>query len=108
MNIAAILAFCAAATTFVVAISALGRRPWKIAQWAFFAGMLGFAAESVFVGLLALATANPERLVLWNKARMLCLAALPAPWLIFTATYSRGDYERILKKWLITILIFEA
>ena len=108
MNLGPILAFSSAGASSLLAAIALLRRPRSLAQWAFFSGVTFFAAESFFSGLILLSAATPVRMLLWHNLRVLSVAALPAPWLIFTATYSRGDSDRILKKWLLPIIIFGA
>jgi putative PEP-CTERM system histidine kinase len=92
------LVFSSAIVSGILALSVVVRRDRTLAQWAFSAGMLVFAAVNGLYGF-QLATPDSEKIVLWQNAHWLALALLPGPWLLFSLSYSRGNYREFLKRW---------
>ncbi|OAI55828.1 hypothetical protein AYO49_01125 [Verrucomicrobiaceae bacterium SCGC AG-212-N21] len=60
--------------------------------------MLVFAIESVFCGL-SLGGVSPGHAVHWHSLATLASTFLPAFWLGFSITYSRGNYREFLRRW---------
>ena len=73
-------------------------RPRSFAQRIFGLGMGLLAAESLLAGLSAGAL-TPQRMIGWQLARLVILSLLPGTWLVFSLSYSRGNYAEFLKRW---------
>jgi putative PEP-CTERM system histidine kinase len=84
-------AACAAALS--IGVAATARR--SLSRWAFSAGMLALAVESLFAGLGAHA-ADPDAARTWQQRRLLIESVAPALWLLFSLTYARGDSRQSL------------
>jgi putative PEP-CTERM system histidine kinase len=52
--------------------------------------------EAVFTGL---SSGSAERATYWQEARLLAISFLPGIWLVFSLSYSRGNYKKFLIKW---------
>jgi putative PEP-CTERM system histidine kinase len=79
-----------------------GRR--SLARWSFAAGLAILAAESLLSSLCADATI-PGEVLYWQNRRLLLLSLVPAPWLLFSLTYSRGNHSEYLARWRIPLLV---
>ncbi len=75
-----------------VAAACRGRR--SLAIWCFSAGMLTFALESLFGAIWHEAFA-PEKAAFWGALTMVTKSFLPAFWLCFSLTYSRGTSREL-------------
>ena len=98
MNNAAILAFVAAIFGGAMAFAVLWQERRSPAHWAFAAGMLVLAAESVFV-CLSLDAGTPAGRVHWENCKFLAASFLPGVWLFFSLTYARGNSREFLTRW---------
>jgi putative PEP-CTERM system histidine kinase len=85
------------AATYAVILAAvvLRRAPRHPAHVSFAIGMTLLAAEAVLAAL-AWQDRSTESGLAWQRFRLLLSAVLPAPWLIFSRTYSRGDASIVL------------
>jgi putative PEP-CTERM system histidine kinase len=81
--------FCTALAT---AAACQTRR--SLATWCFSAGMLTFALESLF-GAIWHDAVVPEKAVLFGTLTLLAKSFLPAFWLCFSLTYSRGNHREL-------------
>jgi putative PEP-CTERM system histidine kinase len=77
--------FCSA-----LAVAAACRTRRSLATWCFSAGMLTFALESLF-GAIWHDAVVPEKAVLFGTLTLISKSFLPAFWLCFSLTYSRGN-----------------
>jgi putative PEP-CTERM system histidine kinase len=102
MSIPAIIAFAATAASTGLALAALGRKPRNVAHWSLGAGMFVLACEALLSGFSFLFDDGELRLRSQTYA-LLATAALPGPWIIFSVTYSRGNWKVFLKKWRLLI-----
>jgi putative PEP-CTERM system histidine kinase len=93
-----ILAFASALFSATLAFAAILRARRSLTNWFFFLGMLGLALESVFAGL-SLRALSPETIIRWQSAAGLVRGFLPAIWLFFSLSYSRGNYREFLARW---------
>ncbi len=66
-------------------------------MWAFAIGMLALSAEQLLTGL-ALQSSNPLEIAELIRWRFLATSFLPGLWLLFSATYSRGNAKESLRK----------
>ncbi len=87
---AAIFAVC-------LALAVPLRRRVSVAAWSFFFGMLLLAAENV-VSIIAFRQVLSDRVEFWQATLLLVKSALPAFWLCFSLTYSRGNYREFLHR----------
>ena len=69
----------------------------SVARWSFSVGMLILAAESA-CSALASGASEPESVRLWEALTLTARALVPAVWLTFSLTYSRGEYRQNLSR----------
>lgn len=81
-----------------LAVAVLLLRPRALSQWSFVVGMLLLGTESVF-NALSIQSLAPETAVTWQRLRLMATACVPAVWLVFSLTYSRGNYREFLRSW---------
>lgn len=98
MDLAVTLALVSAIFAFGLGVTVAIRERISIAPWAFFVGMTLLAAESVLGGM-AVHGARPVEMVYWAEWKLVAMSLLPGTWLLFSASYSRGDARRSLTKW---------
>jgi putative PEP-CTERM system histidine kinase len=98
------LAFASAIVSGALALAVVVRRNRSLAHWAFTVGMLVFAAANVIYGFESTAVGAPQ-IAAWQNAEWLALAMLPGPWLLFSLTYARGNFQEFLKKWSLVLVI---
>src|SRR5258708_9599845 len=98
MDIPAILAFAAALFALALGLAVVWHERRSVAHWAFAAGTVVFAAESLFSGLVADAVL-PGEVVYWQNWRLLTASFLPGVWIFFSLSYARGNYREFLAKW---------
>jgi putative PEP-CTERM system histidine kinase len=82
--------------SLAVVVFRLGKR--SVAELSFAAGMLGLAVETACNGMGMLADA-PAKILQWHQGSLLAMAVLPGTWLVFSLSYSRGNYREFLGKW---------
>ena len=81
-----------------IALASACRAKPTVPHWSFAAGMAVLAFESFCFGLagdglLADTTAY------WQSIALCAMSLLPGIWLLFSVTYSRGNYRQFLSKW---------
>lgn len=97
MNVDLILAWIAALFSTVLAFASITRKRQSLSRWFYFGGMIGLGAE----GVLAIGAEDSAS----RQATVLIIRSLlPAVWLCFSLTYSRGNGREFLKKWRPLIL----
>lgn len=90
MSVNSALALAAAIFCTALATAAACRTRRSLATWSFSAGMLTFALESLF-GAIWHDAVIPEKADLFGTLTLLAKSFLPAFWLCFSLTYSRGN-----------------
>ena len=105
MNAFILLPFAAAALALLLAAGSVLRKKPTPATWFFFAGMLIFGLDSLFTGLTMTATALADALR-WLTLGLVAKAFVPAAWLGFGLTYSRGDAPGTLRRWRVPLALF--
>ena len=103
MSSVAILSYVSAVFSMLLGLGGLLRRPRTVTHWFFFLGMAGLALENVFAGLSLHAT-SPEAILHWQTAAGSTRSFLPAVWLFFSLSYSRGNYREFLARWRLALL----
>ena len=98
MTVLAALPFVAAGLGLLLAIASLMRRLRSPATWCFASGMIVLGLDSVFTGH-GLRSTQPSDIVQWMTRAFLVKSLVPAIWLAFSVTYSRGDFRGFLWRW---------
>ena len=104
MSVNSALALAAAMFSAALAVAAPCRARRSLATWSFSAGMLTFALESLF-GAIWHDAAVHEKALLFGILTLLAKSFLPAFWLCFSLTYSRGNPRELSTRSRILILV---
>ena len=88
----------AAALALILAVGGAFSGPRGFSRWAFAAGMALLAAEA-FCAAQALGGVTRDEILFWNRYRLALTAAVPAIWLVFSLSYSRGNAGEFLQRW---------
>ena len=104
MTIFSFLPFAAAIFSLILGSVSLLPRKRSLARWCYFAGMALLGANSLFAGL-ALRAALPYEVSRWLTQGLVAESFIPAAWLGFSLTYSRGDYRESLARWRIPLAV---
>ncbi len=99
MNLALQIPTAGAVCAGALAAASLLRRRRTIADFAFAAGMIGFSAEAVLVGMSVRERVSDAELIVWQKWCLFSAAFLPFLWLLFSLSYARGNAREFLVKW---------
>src|SRR3989442_6868780 len=106
MNSNSIIAFIGALCCTGVGLAVLIRKPYSVAGFCFFLGMLILASESVLAGIASI-TFRPEEAASWLSLNLIAKSFVPGVWLFFSVVYSRGNYRELLaKSWLLVLAPF--
>jgi len=97
-KVSAVLSIGAAILAGCLAVACVAFRRWGVAGWSFAAGMALLAGESIFAGLSA-GAADWEMAARWQYYRLGVSSLIPGTWLLFSLTYSRGNYAVFLQQW---------
>ena len=104
MTLFSVLPFAASILSLLVAVGSMLRKKPSLATMCFFAGMLVLGLDSLFTGLSLRTTALPDA-VQWLTLGLIVKSFVPAPWLGFSLTYSRGDARASLARWRLPLAI---
>ena len=104
MTLFSFLPFAAAIFSLLLALVSLLPKKPSLARWCFFAGMLVLGIDSLFTGLSLRATQLSE-VLRGLTLGLIVKSFVPAAWLGFSLTYSRGDYRESLARWRIPLAI---
>ena len=102
MTTGAALNFASVFSAGLLALTIFTRQFRSFPRWAFSAGMLAFAAESLFAGLAARAVPL-EVVARWQNLAFVAMAFLPGLWLLFSLTYARGNSGEFLSRWSVVV-----
>lgn len=95
--------FAAAICGVVLAFASLLRRKPSRATWCFFAGMIALSIDTLLTGL-TLSAADAQDGIWWVRVSLISKSVIPAIWLAFSLTYSRGD-ATTGRHWKVVLLI---
>jgi putative PEP-CTERM system histidine kinase len=98
----ALFAYIGATCAGALAVAAAVRARRSVPRWAFAAGMAVLAAEGVMVGLSAAAAATAAG---WQEWRLFAVAFVPVTWLLFSATYARGNGRKFLARHRLALVL---
>ena len=98
MSLISILAYASSLYAFGLAIFVLVREAKSVANLAYVAGMALLGMEAACHGRFL---SVPEAAVAaqWEYLSLWLLALLPGVWTIFSLSYARGDYRRLVARW---------
>jgi putative PEP-CTERM system histidine kinase len=102
MNVA--MLYLAAACCACLAVAAVARKHRSVASGAFAAGMLLLGAGSMFAGF-SLAAFTADDALAWQRWAFICQAFVPGVWVVFSLSYSRGNYGEFLHRWRFVLAI---
>jgi putative PEP-CTERM system histidine kinase len=97
------LPYAAPILGLLLAVLYLLRKKASPAKWWLFAGIVVLASDSFFTGL-SLAAADLIDVLRWSAWGLIVKSFIPAAWLGFSLTYSRGDTRDSLARWKIPLL----
>jgi putative PEP-CTERM system histidine kinase len=98
------LPFASALLALLVAIAGLLSKRSSLASWSFAAGMAVLGLDSFLAGQAQRATQFDD--VIYGLTLSLIIKSLvPAAWLCFSLTYSRGGYRETLTRWRIPLAL---
>lgn len=102
-----LLPFAAALLSLGLAAANVLRKKPTPATWCFFAGMAVLGLDSLFTGLSLLARDMADALR-WLTLGLVTKSLVPAAWLGFSLTYSRGNARATLARWGIPLALVAA
>jgi putative PEP-CTERM system histidine kinase len=102
MTVFSALPFAAALSCLLLAVASVVRKKPTAATWFFFGGMAVLGLDSLFTGLSLLAVQLRDALR-WLTLGLIAKSLVPATWVGFSLTYSRGDYRSTLERWRIPL-----
>jgi putative PEP-CTERM system histidine kinase len=94
----ALLPAIAATTAILLALAAVWRNPRSLSHLALAVGLLLLAVETIWTMFLP-SPVMAEELAHWRSWQWRWLSLLPGVWLLFSLTYSRGNYREFLRRW---------
>ena len=103
MNSQSYLPFVAAAFSAALALAVAGGKRKSFASWSFATGMVAFALQYAFCGIL-LAQVDAARVIFWHTLVLSVRSVCPVIWLCFSLAYSRGNYREFLARWRIVLI----
>lgn len=98
LNFSSLLCYAGAVASGALAILVLIGRRQSLPAWCFALGMIFLGAESVLNGL-TFSAPSQEAVGGWQTLALFARSFVPAGWLCFSLTYSRGDYREFLRRW---------
>lgn len=104
MTLFSFLPFAAAILGLLLAVASLLPKKPSFATWCFAAGMALLGIDSLLTGQILQATRLDDA-IRGLTLRLTVASFLPAAWLGFSLTYSRGDYRSSLARWRIPLAI---
>lgn len=105
MNFHPAFFFVPAALSGALAALVLFRESKSLAHRFFVLGLGLLCVECLFSGYSAVSY-SASNAALFQRARMLATSFLPLAWILFSLTYSRGNYSIFIRKWTPVLLTF--
>ena len=102
MTVFSALPFAAALACLLLAVASVVRKKPTVATWCFFAGMSAFGLDSLFTGL-SLHAVHLRDALRWLTLGLVTKSLVPAIWIWFSLTYSRGDHRSIPGRWRVPL-----
>jgi len=93
--------FSSIAAVFALLLGAVVvvRAPRHPAHLSFGIGMLAMSVEVVICALGGRENISEAGLLASSRLRLIALTLFPAPWVVFSLCYSRGDHRDVLHRW---------
>ncbi len=92
-----------AIVALVLGVVVVVRAPRHPAHVSFGIGMLVMAIQVVICALGGREDLNETGVLAGSRLRLLALTLFPAPWVVFSLCYSRGDNREVLHRWRLGI-----
>jgi len=92
-----ILAYLAALFAATCAFVVILHERRSLPHWLLFGGLFAASLENLFSGF-AMAAAQAGDMVYWQNWKLFAMSLLPALWLAFSLTYSRGNARESIRK----------
>src|SRR5688572_10264722 len=102
MNFADYLFVVAGTWPVILAGYALLRPPRNLPSWTFAGGILLLAA-GITLSRLSLGSTDVDSIVQFESWRLVVLSLLPAAWIPFSLSYSRGNFREFIARWRLAI-----
>jgi putative PEP-CTERM system histidine kinase len=87
-----------AAIAALLAVLAVARNPRSLAHWTFAIGLFLLGTESLWIARMT-SVVLPDDWLAWRTWQGRLLAWVPGVWLVFSLSYSRGNYREFLRRW---------
>ena len=105
MNSNSIVALAAALFSAALAVAVVVRKRRSVASWCFCAGMTTLSIEALFDGL-SFNGLGPDEIGFWQNLAFLTRSFGSGIWLLFSLTYSRGNYREFVVRWRPILIAF--
>lgn len=102
MTIFSLLPFVAAILSLILALITLLPRKRSFARWCYFTGMALLGVSALCAGF-TLRADLPLEAAPWLTRELIVESFIPAAWLGFSLSYSRGDYREFVTRWRIPL-----
>ena len=102
-NLSSGLCYAAAVMSGALALIAVFGAGRSLPRWCFAVGMIALALESLCNANTDEAS-SAQAVARWQTLALFAKSFLPATWLCFSLTYSRGDYGEFLRRWRIVLI----
>lgn len=104
MALLSYLPFVSAVFALLMAVAGLLSKRRSLASWSFAAGMAILALDSYLAGQTQRAS-QLDDLIQGLTLSLIIKSLVPAAWLYFSLTYSRGGYRETLAKWRVPLAL---
>jgi putative PEP-CTERM system histidine kinase len=104
LNANSLILIASAVLSAGLAVIVLFRKGRSISRFCFCLGMLLFASESAS-SAMAFNSVSIEGVRFWQAIVVFLKACVPAVWLPFSLSYSRGNYGEYLRKWRAALIV---
>lgn len=104
MALLSILPYASAVFALLLAIAALFSKRRSFASWAFAAGMVVLGLDSFLAGQVQ-RSSQLDEVIRGLTLGLIIKSLVPAGWLCFSLTYSRGGYRETLERWRIPLAL---
>lgn len=98
MNIQWIIAVGSAAYSAILAVVVFSRAPRHPAHISFAIGMVVLGAQALVTGMIV-RQAPSSSVLPWQNLWLILASLVPAPWLLFSACYARGEHMKSIQRW---------
>ena len=102
MSFDSVLGYAAASFSAVLGLAVMIGQRRSIARWCFTLGMIVLAAEAAF-DALTFKSLSVDEVGFWQTLALCARSFGAGIWLLFSLTYSRGNYREFIHRWRLTL-----